>query len=168
MEQEVNYIEVSRESVEKGLRQMLKAERLAHWNAQKDAPKGLKSDPYHQLERDGKLNAEFFLSEAPKIMNKKSDLSADLRNYITSIMDAAMAKAVRWKQQKEAAEAAAAANVAAGNTDPADAAPAEQETEAPVDAAPAEQENAEKATKSNKKAEKSDEKPAKTNKKAEK
>lgn len=178
---EENLVEVPRESVEKAVRQLLKAERIKHWNAQKDAPNGLKSDPYSQLDKEGKLNAEFFLAEAPKIMNKESELPATQRNYIASIMDAAMAKALRWKQQAEAAAAktdpgagegapaiADAAPADAEQEAPVDAAPADAEKEAPVDAAPAESENAQKAEESNENAEKTDEKPAKSNKKTKK
>ena len=165
---EENLVEVPRESVEKAVRQLLKAERIKHWNAQKDAPNGLKSDPYSQLEKEGKLNAEFFLAEAPKIMNKKSELPATQRNYIASIMDAAMAKALRWKQQAEAAAAKTDPGAGEGAPAIADAAPADAEQEAPADAAPAESENAQKAEESNENAEKTDEKPAKSNKKTKK
>ena len=171
---EENLVEVPRESVEKAVRQLLKAERIKHWNAQKDAPNGLKSDPYSQLEKEGKLNAEFFLAEAPKIMNKESELPATQRNYIASIMDAAMAKALRWKQQAEAAAAKTDPGAGEGAPAIADAAPADAEKEAPaeqeapVDAAPAESENAQKAEESNENAEKTDEKPAKSNKKTKK
>lgn len=161
MEQEVNYIEVSRESVEKGLRQMLKAERLAHWNAQKDAPHGLKSDPYRQLERDGQLNAVFILAEAPKIMEHRSDLPAGKRNYISWLMDKATEKALRWKQQEEAAAAAAAK--AAENADD----QTKQETADAAPAAPAKKPAATKARKSttaNKKPAKSNRTAAKSNK----
>jgi hypothetical protein len=173
---EENLVEVPRESVEKAVKQLLKAERIKHWNAQKDAPNGLKSDPYSQLEKEGRLNAEFLLAEAPKIMNKESELPATQRSYIARIMDAAMAKALRWKQQAEAAAAKTDPGAGEGAPAPTDeaAAPADAEKEAPAeqeapaDAAPAESENAEKAEESNEKAQKTDEKPAKSNKKTKK
>ena len=97
-EPEVNYIEVDPKDVETALRQLLKAERLRHWNAEKDAPHGLKSDPFRQLERAGKLNTEFILAEAPKIQAKTSELPSAQRAYISDLMDAAVNKALRRKR----------------------------------------------------------------------
>ena len=144
-------IEIPKEAALKALRQLLKAERLRHWNAGNP-----KSDAYRQLERDGKLNAEFFLDEAPKIMAKTSDLPAGQRAYITAIMDEAAAKCVRWAQQAEAEAAAAAAA-----QETADAAPAEA-----VDKPAATK--VRKSTASNKKPAKSNKTAAKSNKTSQK
>jgi len=130
-------IEIPKEAALKALRQLLKAERLKHWNAGNP-----KSDAYRQLERDGKLSAEFFLDEAPKIMAKTSNLPAGQRAYITAIMDEAAAKCVRWAQQAEAEAAAAAAPETAEAEKPADE--PKQET---ADAAPAEAADKPAATK---------------------
>ena len=148
-------IEIPKEAALKAVRQLLKAERLRHWNAGKP-----KSDAYRQLERDGKLNAEFFLDEAPKIMAKTSDLPAGQRDYITAIMDAAAAKCVRWAQQAEAEAAAAAAQEPAEAEKPADE--PKQET---ADAAPAEAADKPAATKA-RKSTTANKKPAKSNKTA--
>lgn len=148
-------IEIPKEAALKAVRQLLKAERLKHWNAGNP-----KSDAYRQLERDGKLNAEFFLDEAPKIMAKTSDLPAGQRAYITAIMDEAAAKCVRWAQQAEAEAAAAAAQETADAEKPADE--PKQET---ADAAPAEAADKPAATKV-RKSTASNKKPAKSNKTA--
>ena len=149
-------IEIPKEAALKALRQLLKAERLRHWNAGKP-----KSDAYRQLERDGKLNAEFFLDEAPKIMAQTSDLPAGQRAYITAIMDAAAAKCVRWAQQAEAEAAAAAAA-----QEPADAEkPADEPKQETADAATAEAVDKPKATKV-RKSTAANKKPAKSNKTA--
>ena len=159
-------IEIPKEAALKALRQLLKAERLKHWNAGNP-----KSDAYRQLERDGKLNAEFFLDEAPKIMAKTSELPAGQRAYITAIMDAAAAKCVRWAQQAEAEAAAKAAaaeaekiaaaqpviNAPKGGITPKD--------EEKADAAPAEAADKPEATKV-RKSTASNKKPAKSNKTA--
>lgn len=105
-EPEVNYIEVDPKDVETALRQLLKAERLRRWNAEKDAPHGLKSGPFRQLEREGKLNTEFILAEAPKIQAKTSELPSGQRAYISDLMDAAVNKALRWKLDREKKEKA--------------------------------------------------------------
>ena len=148
-------IEIPKEAALKALRQLLKAERLKHWNAGNP-----KSDAYRQLERDGKLSAEFFLDEAPKIMAKTSTLPAGQRAYITAIMDEAAAKCVRWAQQAEAEAAAAAAQKPADAEKPADE--PKQET---ADAAPAEAADKPAATKV-RKSTAANKKPAKSNKTA--
>ena len=164
-------IEIPKEAALKALRQLLKAERLRHWNAGNP-----KSDAYRQLERDGKLNAEFFLDEAPKIMAKTSDLPAGQRAYITAIMDEAAAKCVRWAQQAEAEAAAAAAAQETADAAPAEAAtdaqepaeaekPADEPKQETADAAPAEAVDKPAATKV-RKSTASNKKPAKSNKTA--
>ena len=164
-------IEIPKEAALKALRQLLKAERLRHWNAGNP-----KSDAYRQLERDGKLNAEFFLDEAPKIMAKTSDLPAGQRAYITAIMDEAAAKCVRWAQQAEAEAAAAAAAQETADAAPAEAAtdaqepaeaekPADEPKQETADAAPAEAADKPAATKV-RKSTAANKKPAKSNKTA--
>lgn len=99
-------ISLSKDEILDALRQVLREERKAYWDAQAKAKNGLKSDPFRQLERNGHLNAEFFLAEAARIMAKTSSLSAGQRAYISSLMDEAAQRVV---SQRAAAKAEMAA-----------------------------------------------------------
>lgn len=105
-------IRLSKDEILDALRQVLREERKAYWDAQAKAKNGLKSDPFRQLERDGHLNAEFFLAEAARIMTKTSNLSAGQRAYISAVMDKAvqqeLSKRAADKAEKAAKKAAAA------------------------------------------------------------
>ena len=107
-------IEFTTEEALAALRQVLKEERNAYWDAQAKAKNGLKSGPFRQLERDGRLNAEFFLDEASRIMAKTSNLSAGQRAYISAVMDKAVQQALSKRaadKAEKAAKKAAAAKV---------------------------------------------------------
>lgn len=99
-------IEFTTEEALAALRQVLKAERKAYWDAQAKTKNGLKSDPFRQLERDGRLNAEFFLDESSRIMAKTSNLSAGQRAYISAVMDKALQQAIAKRAADEAEKAA--------------------------------------------------------------
>ena len=99
-------IEIPEAEALEALRQVLREERKANWTTAANTKHGLKSDPFRQLERDGNLNAEFFLAEASRIMAKTSTLPAGQRAYISDVMDRAVSNVV-------AQRAAAAADKAA-------------------------------------------------------
>ena len=128
-------IELSEAEALDALRQVLREERKAYWDAQAKAKNGLKSDPFRQLERDGHLSAEFFLAEAARIMAKTSNLSAGQRAYISAVMDKTVQQALSKRAADKAEKAAKRAAAA----------------------------KARKSTASNKKPAKSNKKPAKSN-----
>lgn len=99
-------IELSEAEALEALRQVLKDERKKHWDAQASTKNGIKSDPFRQLERDGRLNAEFVLAEAARIMTKTSSLSAGQRAYISSLMDEAAQRVVSQRAEAKAEMAA--------------------------------------------------------------
>lgn len=99
-------IELSEAEALAALRQVLKEERKAYWNAQAKTKNGLKSEPFRQLERDGRLNAEFFLDEASRITAKTSSLPAGQRTYISAVMDKAIQQAMEKRATDEAEKAA--------------------------------------------------------------
>ena len=107
-------IEIPEAEALDALRQVLREERKAYWDAQAKTKNGLKSDPFRQLERDGHLSAEFFLAEAARIMAKTSNLSAGQRAYISAVMDKAVQQALSKRaadKAEKAAKKAAAAKV---------------------------------------------------------
>ena len=93
MEEKQNIIELTEAEILAALRIVLKRQRRMHWDAQAKAP--IKSDAFRQLEKAGKLNAEFFLEEAGRIMARTSTLSSKQRAYVSAIMDEAAKEAVR-------------------------------------------------------------------------
>ena len=99
-------IEFTTEEALAALRQVLKEERKAYWNAQAKTKNGLRSEPFRQLERDGRLNAEFFLDEASRITAKTSSLPAGQRTYISAVMDKAIQQAMAKRAADEAEKAA--------------------------------------------------------------
>ncbi len=99
-------IELSEAEALDALRQVLREERKAYWDAQAKTKNGLKSDPFRQLERDGHLNAEFILAEASRIMAKTSSLPSGQRAYISSVMDEAVTRAVSQRAAAKAEKAA--------------------------------------------------------------
>lgn len=99
-------IELSEAEALDALRQVLREERKAYWDAQAKAKNGLKSDPFRQLERDGHLSAEFFLAEAARIMAKTSNLSAGQCAYISTVMDKAVQQALSKRAADKAEKAA--------------------------------------------------------------
>lgn len=101
-------IEIPEAEALDALRQVLREERKAYWNAQAKTKNGLKSDPFRQLERDGHLSAEFFLAEAARIMAKTSNLSAGQRAYISAVMDKAVQQALSKRAADKAEKARAA------------------------------------------------------------
>lgn len=101
-------IELSEAEALDALRQVLREERKAYWDAQAKTKNGLKSDPFRQLERDGHLSAEFILAEAARIMAKTSSLSAGQRAYISAVMDKAVQQALSKRAADKARKATAA------------------------------------------------------------
>lgn len=99
-------IEIPEAEALEALRQVLREERKAHWTALANTKHGLKSDPFRQLERDGNLNAEFFLAEASRIMAKTSTLPAGQRAYISDIIDRAVSTVVSQRAAVAADKAA--------------------------------------------------------------
>lgn len=99
-------IEIPEAEALDALRQVLREERKAYWDAQAKTKNGLKSDPFRQLERDGHLSAEFFLAEAARIMAKTSSLSAGQRAYISAVMDKAVQQALSKRAADKAEKAA--------------------------------------------------------------
>ena len=99
-------IELSEAEALDALRQVLREERKAYWDAQAKVKNGLKSDLFRQLERDGHLSAEFFLAEAARIMAKTSSLSAGQRAYISAVIDRAVSRVLSQRAAVEADKAA--------------------------------------------------------------
>ena len=99
-------IEIPEAEALEALRQVLREERKGHWTASANTKHGLKSDPFRQLERDGNLNAEFFLAEASRIMAKTSTLPAGQRAYISAVIDRAVSTVVSQRDAVAAEKAA--------------------------------------------------------------
>lgn len=99
-------IEIPEAEALEALRQVLREERKAHWTASANTKHGLNSDPFRQLERDGRLNAEFFLAEASRIMAKTSTLPAGQRAYISDVIDRAVSTVVSQRAAVAADKAA--------------------------------------------------------------
>lgn len=99
-------IEIPEAEALEALRQVLREERKTHWTASANTKHGLKSDPFRQLERDGNLNAEFFLAEASRIMAKTSTLPAGQRAYISDVIDRAVSNVVSQRAAVAADKAA--------------------------------------------------------------
>ena len=99
-------IEIPEAEALEALRQVLREERKGHWTASANTKHGLKSDPFRQLERDGNLNAEFFLAEASRIMAKTSTLPAGQRAYISDVIDRAVSNVVAQRAAVAADKAA--------------------------------------------------------------
>ena len=106
MEEKQNIIELTEAETLAALRIVLKRQRRMHWDAQAKAP--IKSDAFRQLEKAGKLNAEFFLEEAGRIMARTSTLSSGQRAYVSAIMDEAAKEAVDARSRAAEEKAAAA------------------------------------------------------------
>lgn len=113
MEEKQNIIELTEAEILAALRIVLKRQRRMHWDAQAKAP--IKSDAFRQLEKAGKLNAEFFLEEAGRIMARTSTLSSGQRAYVSAIMDEAAKEAVDARS-RAAEEKAAATKVRKSTT----------------------------------------------------
>ncbi len=100
-------VELTEDEALQALRDVLKQYRISRWTAEAAAAHGLKSNAFNQLERDGKLNAEFFLAEAARIMAKTSQLPAGQRSLISWVMDKAVNLAIARREASKAPAAPA-------------------------------------------------------------
>ena len=89
MKKEVNAIEIEAGGIKVYIDRVLASWRKNYAEANAKAG-GLKSNPYIRLERDGRLTADFVLSEAALIEAKTSKLSAGERAVVRTIMDDAI------------------------------------------------------------------------------
>lgn len=78
--------------------------------AAKDRGRKLKASPLLNLMSDGKFNADFILSEFPKVADKTSTLPASQREIIGSIVFNAAKRAVLLKQANRARKIEGKAN----------------------------------------------------------